>query len=108
MLSEADKKSAVVNHLVPRTLHNHVLRIIAKIDRPRRDIDLQMRIRCDHCAARAMRITRDRCSSSTPDSARMTTSPTTISMQAAAPLRSGASSTTTAAKVEAAPALWQR
>lgn len=46
-----------------------------KVARPRRDIDFQMRIRRDHCAARAMQMIRDRCSSSTPGSARMTTSP---------------------------------
>ena len=33
----------------------------AKVDRPRRDIDLQLRTRRDHIAARTARITRDRC-----------------------------------------------
>jgi hypothetical protein len=36
MLSETDTKSAVTNHLSPRTPHNYGLRIIAKVDRPRR------------------------------------------------------------------------
>ena len=71
----------LADHLLHR--HSEPVMAFAKVDRPRCDIDLQMRIRRDHRAARTMRMIRHSCSPSTPGSARMTTSPTIISMQRA-------------------------
>src|SRR5690606_7648499 len=73
----------------------------AKVNRPRRNVNLQLRARCDHCEARTARITRHRCPPSIVVSVRTTTSPIAISNLACRAGRSSnGPSTTSGANVD--------
>ncbi|MHC2664069.1 hypothetical protein ACVINX_004854 [Bradyrhizobium diazoefficiens] len=73
----------------PHTPHNRGLRIITKVDRPRRDNDLHARRSRDHVVALTARSTSRSQAGSTPAAARTTASP--ISMLIVIPFRVAAS-----------------